>query len=233
MNDLRAICFAMDDTIVAREDVLGECLQPVLGVAVAAYPALDQARLTSDFLAASEVVVTGRGFLDRREVFRSILHRQGVVDAILVDAMARTYDTLRRTQLRTMPGAQAALEALSAHFRLALITNCRAAATNEKLEILGLRDYFGAIAIAEEVGAAKPDPAIFLWALAELGVLPDQALMVGDYQDTDLAGARGAGMRTAWYNWRGEALGNGIPQPDLEIRDLDRLVRILLPAGVP
>jgi HAD superfamily hydrolase (TIGR01662 family) len=44
-------------------------------------------------------------------------------------------------------------------------------------------------------GRTKPDPSIFLAALARLAVSPDGAAMVGDSPEDDVAGARALGMR--------------------------------------
>jgi HAD superfamily hydrolase (TIGR01549 family) len=43
-------------------------------------------------------------------------------------------------------------------------------------------------------GVGKPDPAIFLSTLERLGVLPEQALYVGDSHNHDVLGARAAGL---------------------------------------
>jgi putative hydrolase of the HAD superfamily len=44
-------------------------------------------------------------------------------------------------------------------------------------------------------GKVKPDPTIFQAALAELGVAPTDAAMVGDSPEDDVEGARALGMR--------------------------------------
>jgi HAD superfamily hydrolase (TIGR01549 family) len=44
-------------------------------------------------------------------------------------------------------------------------------------------------------GKVKPDPTIFRKALAQLGVEPEEAAMVGDHLEDDFAGARALGMR--------------------------------------
>jgi putative hydrolase of the HAD superfamily len=71
---------------------------------------------------------------------------------------------------------------------------------------------------------AKPDPRIFLVAAERLGVLPEQILHVGDDPAMDMAGARDAGLRTAWINrdsqpWPDEL---GAP-PELDLRDMTAL----------
>jgi FMN phosphatase YigB (HAD superfamily) len=66
-----------------------------------------------------------------------------------------------------------------------------------------------------EVGAEKPDPAIFLAAAQSLGVKPNETLMVGDHEVD--RGAERAGMRA--FIIPGE--------PDGDVRGLDRLLALL------
>lgn len=51
------------------------------------------------------------------------------------------------------------------------------------------------------VGLAKPDPQIYLAATRQLGVMPDEALYVGDGGDDELRGATEAGLRVAQAGW--------------------------------
>ena len=96
-------------------------------------------------------------------------------------------------EFRVVPGARAALERLaSAGFRLACVANWDYTLP-EHLARLGLADRFAAIVTSAEAGVQKPDPAIFLRALARLGVDPWRALHVGD-DEVDRAGARAAGL---------------------------------------
>src|SRR5437667_12152266 len=66
-----------------------------------------------------------------------------------------------------------------------------------------------------EVGAEKPDPAIFLAAAKSLGVAPNETLMVGDHPVD--AGAERAGMRV--FILPGEIDG--------EVRGLKRVVDLV------
>jgi len=51
---------------------------------------------------------------------------------------------------------------------------------------------------AEVRWIGKPDPAIYVDALARLGLAPRQVLAVGDSLRTDIAGAVGAGLASLW-----------------------------------
>ncbi len=63
----------------------------------------------------------------------------------------------------------------------------------------GLLGHFSGWAFSDEVGHYKPSPRIFEAALDALGVRPAEAVHVGDLRRTDVAGARGIGMRTVRY----------------------------------
>jgi len=99
---------------------------------------------------------------------------------------------------------------------------------NADLERIGLRAHFRHCIAARECGVAKPDAAIFHDACTRLGLPPENVLHVGDDPLLDVAGARDAGLRTAWLNrhaagWPTHA-AVGV-RADLELHDLTQLVR--------
>ena len=59
---------------------------------------------------------------------------------------------------------------------------------------LGLAPYLDFCISSAEVGAEKPNPAIFQAALERAGVLPEEALHVGDQHRSDVLGAQSVGM---------------------------------------
>jgi FMN phosphatase YigB (HAD superfamily) len=70
------------------------------------------------------------------------------------------------------------------------------------LQQRGLLKHFGVVAISDELGMRKPDPAIFRWALEQAGTSPSHAVMVGDRRDNDIVPAGMLGMKTLWLCWR-------------------------------
>ena len=91
-----------------------------------------------------------------------------------------------------MPAALARLRAGGA--RLAVVSNWDVS-LHDVLERTGLRGLVDAVVISAELGAAKPDPAIFRAALERLGATAAEAMHVGDSMEADVAGARAAGLR--------------------------------------
>ena len=59
---------------------------------------------------------------------------------------------------------------------------------------LGMSPYLDFCLTSADVGAEKPDPAIFRAALERARVAPGEAVHVGDQPRSDLVGARGAGL---------------------------------------
>ncbi|MEE4022366.1 HAD family hydrolase [Gordonia sp. PKS22-38] len=92
----------------------------------------------------------------------------------------------------TFHDTRAVLEGLrTAGVRIGVVSNI-AFDLREVLELHGVIDLVDAFALSYEVGAIKPDPAIFHAALDPLGVDPTAALMVGDSEHAD-GGCRSLG----------------------------------------
>lgn len=68
----------------------------------------------------------------------------------------------------------------------------------EELRHHGVFDFFEVLSISCEVGYLKPHPRIFEYALAALGVSPEDTVMVGDSLRADVAGAKALGMTAVW-----------------------------------
>jgi putative hydrolase of the HAD superfamily len=128
-------------------------------------------------------------------------------------------------------GAGEVLEVLSARgLKLALICNTgRTPGTMLRivLERLGLARLLSVLTFSDEVGLRKPHPEIFLRTLTALGVPPSSAAHVGDDVTTDIAGARGVGMRAVHLCHPGGVSG---PSDDTEaIPSLFALDALLFP----
>jgi putative hydrolase of the HAD superfamily len=82
-----------------------------------------------------------------------------------------------------------------------MITNGAPDLQRLKLAGTGLAELFDPVVVSGELGAGKPEPAIFAHALALAGAAPDEAVMIGDSWHRDVAGALGARWRAAiWIN---------------------------------
>jgi len=78
--------------------------------------------------------------------------------------------------------------------RLGAVSNSNGS-VQRKLTELGLAGSFEVILDSAVEGVEKPDPRLFLRALARMGVRPEHALYVGDIYHVDVVGARAAGIQ--------------------------------------
>jgi HAD superfamily hydrolase (TIGR01509 family) len=127
------------------------------------------------------------------------------------------------------PDVRGSLPVLASRYRLGVLANQKVW-IREAMARDGIDRYFELWTVSEEVGAEKPDPALFRHALAGAGVPPERCAMVGDRLDNDVEPARRLGMVGVWL-LRGEAPDR--PTPD-QLSRADAAVRTLteLPAAL-
>lgn len=152
----------------------------------------------------------------RHDAWRTALTVGGAVadDAdTLADALSDRYIEGQRSGHPVLPGALDLLERLAAAVPLALVTNGPPDIQHLKIDQAGIGSYFSAVVISGELGLGKPDPAVFARALELLDVAPENAMMVGDSWERDVAGALASGIRPVW-------ISHGRPTPDPDARVL-------------
>jgi putative hydrolase of the HAD superfamily len=81
---------------------------------------------------------------------------------------------------------------------LGMITNGNGQFQMDNIMALGIEKYFKTILVSEWEGLKKPDPNIFLRALNQLNVLPNQSVFVGDHPENDVKAAQKVGMKGVW-----------------------------------
>ena len=70
----------------------------------------------------------------------------------------------------------------------------------KKLRACGLYDSFDTIILSEDAGANKPSQQFFDFAFEKSGAVKETTLMIGDNFNTDILGAKQAGLDTAYFN---------------------------------
>ncbi len=156
-----------------------------------------------------------------REAWGRTLRACGCHDETVVQLAVQMHLQFGREAHRLFKDVAELFSSLTrADIPLALVTNGASDAQRDKLQVLGIEQWFETIVTSGEVGLAKPQAAIFRLAIDRLGVEPDRIWHVGDSPVTDVAGAQAAGISAVWLNRRGLALTDSDPPADLEIRSL-------------
>jgi putative hydrolase of the HAD superfamily len=128
----------------------------------------------------------------RVAVFSAVLREQSVADEDVAEKLADHFSAERRRLQRLMPDVVETLVRLKSDYKIALLTNGAPDLQREKISSSGLAGFFDAIAVSGEHGIGKPRAEIFHILLDQLGTPPEQAVMVGNSLERDIAGARNA-----------------------------------------
>ena len=193
--DVDAICFDLDDTLCVYERTVEDLLE-VSFERAGVDPFFDGEtyrayfdRFLDEFDDADEL---------RAHCFAEIAADQSR-DPALGREVADVYAAARdQSNVRPRSGVPDVVHRLGDRYPIALVTNGDASMQGAKLEGVGLADAFDVAVFAGEDAAPKPAAEPFETALDALGVGADRAVHVGNSLDSDVAGARAAGMQSVW-----------------------------------
>ena len=85
---------------------------------------------------------------------------------------------------------------------------------------------FDVVVTFDDTRERKPSPAPFREALRRLELTAAEALMVGDWPERDVVGAKGLGIKTVFARY-GDTFGTGDSGADFEIDDVLELVAVV------
>lgn len=97
-------------------------------------------------------------------------------------------------------GARQLLEYLKPRYRLHLCSNGFHEVQYKKLNASDTYRYFDTVILSEDAGVNKPSPQFFEYALKTTGADRESTIMIGDNYNTDIVGARNAGIDQLYFN---------------------------------
>ena len=156
------------------------------------------------------------------------LHRMSL-DQVLSDLDVDGMDDSSREEftrgwerLPAWPDSAAGLAALGQRYTVATLSNGNRSQQEALMRYTGLP--FHRLFSAEDFGHYKPDPEVYLGAVAGLGLEPSQVMMVAAHKG-DLRAAQAAGLRAAFVERPAEkGPGGGAdlrPDPDADVEATD------------
>ncbi len=215
---LKAAVFDLDGTLVDSAAELRAALNAALS-RLARRPLIDQevkamvgdgiVRLTERALAATGAPLTG---------------------AALQEAVEHVRDAYAATPAPTLYHGACDILALLANrgIALALCTNKPLDATRRILDQLELACRFQAVAGGDSYALKKPDPMPVRELLAQLGVAPSAAVMIGD-STNDISAGRAAGLMTIAVSYGYSTVAPHDLGADHVIDRLDQIGAVLAP----
>jgi len=128
-------------------------------------------------------------------------------------------------QAKPMPGAQAALQQLHrSQMPMAVVSNTSFSEQVIRYELgkHGLAEHLAFVMASSDYAVRKPNVLLFETAAARLNVDTNDIWFMGDLLDTDITGAKAAGMTAVWF--APNPMEDPSPAVDLTVADWDGLV---------
>lgn len=144
-------------------------------------------------------------------------------DEILSTAM-NAYHRVKNAFLEPYPGViPTFVKLIKKGIKLGIVTNAPSLKAHRRIDAMKLQGFFDVV-IAE---ANKPDTKGFLEATQKLNLKPNEVMMVGDWQELDIVGAKNSGLISCFasYGHTGEIKFDA--KPDYTIQKIEEVLKIV------
>lgn len=134
----------------------------------------------------------GQSVMTIGPLLEELLERPGEGEELARELLERSWGEIV-AGAAPRPGAVELVRRLSGTVPIALASNSPRALVEDALRVTGMTGAFDVVLGADDVGRAKPDPALYLTACERLGAPPASSVALED-SPTGVAAARAAGM---------------------------------------
>jgi putative hydrolase of the HAD superfamily len=223
---LKAIIFDFDNTLMDFMKMKRVAVESAVDAMIDAGLHLKKAEMVEKVYA-----VYDREGIEDQLIFDKVLQKElGAIDYKILSAGIIGYRRAKEGTLALYPHVQGTLTALTRMgLKLAVVSDAPRLPVWLRITGLGLQHYFEAVITSDDAGFKKPHSKPFLMALERLKVKPAEALMIGDWAERDMVGAKKVGLTTVFARY-GDILQTKDPGADHEIDDIAELVDIVAKA---
>ena len=163
-----------------------------------------------------------------QEVFDVYLKEKlGYLDYKILASAIVAYRKSKEASLMLYPNVNRTLFTLSKMgLKLGVVSDAPSREAWLRLCYLNLHHIFDAVVTFDVTGKHKPSPVPFLKASELLQIAPKNMLMIGDWPDRDVIGAKEVGMMTAFAKY-GDTFDTQFSGADYDLEDIYELVQII------
>jgi putative hydrolase of the HAD superfamily len=221
---IKAVIFDVDNTLI-------DFLRMKRISCEEAVNAMIDAGLEIDKEKAMEIIyeIYKKEGMEDKHIFQKFLRRTvGKVDYRMLSYAIIAYRQVRGGFLKPYPGTKRTLIRLKEMgMKLAVVTDAPKLKAWIRLASMKLDDFFDVIIALEDTGRLKPSKMPFRAALQKLRLKPAECIMVGDFPERDIRGAKKMGMKTALAKYGYSLDKPSRIMPDHEIEDITELADIV------
>jgi len=166
--------------------------------------------------------------IEYQEVFQDFLLRKlGYIDYKILASAIVGYRKAKDFTLVPYPHTEyTLLQLIKRGLKLGVVSDAPKLQAYLRLCYLGFLNYFDCVIAYEDTQKRKPDPEPFLLALKILNLKPKEVIMVGDWCERDIIGAKLLGMKTAFAKY-GDITNTKESNADFELNDIKEIIKIV------
>lgn len=166
--------------------------------------------------------------IEYKHIFEEFLKKAiGRVDWKMLSSGIVAYRKIKAGFLETYPGVKSTLIKLkSKGIKLAILTDAPRMNAYIRLAALKLLDFFDVVLTHDDTKKNKPHKKVFKKMLEALDMPPENVLMVGDWPERDMKGAKSAGMQTCFARY-GAVRDYDVVEADHELKKFSDLIQII------
>jgi putative hydrolase of the HAD superfamily len=221
---IKAIVFDLDNTLVDFMTMKQRAIDAAVDAMLDAGLELDR----DDVNKRIDAIYKERG-IEYQQVFDDLIF--GIfnkVDHRILASGIVAYRRAREAALKPYPHVTATLmELIRRGTKLAVLSDAPSREAWLRLCFIGFHHIFTTAVTFDDTGERKPSEKPFRKVLELLNVKPEEALMVGDWPERDIVGAKAVGMKTAFARY-GDTFGTKEHDADYELTDISQLLNIVL-----
>jgi putative hydrolase of the HAD superfamily len=220
---IKAIIFDLDNTLV---DFM---LMKERAVHAAVHAMIDSGlKMTMDEAVAKINAIYKREGIEYQQVFDEFLIDEfGKIDNKMISAGIVAYRTAREAALKAYPGVFPTLiELIKMGIKLAVVSDAPSREAWLRLSYLNFHHLFDVIVTFDDSLNRKPSPIPFNLALKRLDLKASECLMIGDWAERDVVGAKAVGMKTVFARY-GDTFNTVHPGSDYDINSITELINIV------
>ncbi len=220
---IKAVVFDLDNTLVDFMKMKKRAIEEAI-------PAMIDAGLEITAEKADKIIdeIYKEQGIEYQQVFDVFLQRVlKKVDYKILSAGIVAYRRAREAALIPYPHVYSTLNKLAKMgILMGILSDAPVKEAWLRLAFLNFHHIVDAVVTFDDTGERKPSPKPFMKMLEKLEVDPGEALMVGDWAERDVIGAKNVGMKTAFARY-GDTFDTGEHNADYELKDIAELIDII------
>lgn len=200
---LKAIFLDLDNTLIDFSTVRRQAHVAAAAVIKTYYPGLPSKELIR--VQKEKTAEVYREFISGeidygtqcRERFLRVFNHFGIKNPALIKYLAWFFNNYQESNVKPYASSELTLQILAPNYRLFIITNGPYPHQTRKLKLAGLSPFIEKLYAPGGKHKGKPEPHLFLAALKEANLRPEEVVHVGD-EIADILGATNSGIKPIW-----------------------------------